>query len=408
MSVATHPRLDHLPVEPRHDAPLWGLVTNLPPGAEVPVRASTTDDLGQRWTSESTFRADERGYIDLAADVPLALRAPDAYHCWSSLSLDQSTTPRGMPVSIAASPDIVFADLSPRDYHIDIGENRATTIARRPLVDVDVEEWRGAIVADLLLPTHGRTSEGLAVVLGGSAGGFAWSHQVAGLLATSGRPAVAVAYHDWSGTHGLPSRIELQPLELIEEVVARARKEIGAAGRTVGVGFSKGAEAVLALCARSSALDAVIAVAPSSHVWESARATPDTPARSAWTWQGRPLPYVPLPLAADFYRDFDQRRLHAAHAQGLTSAPANTAIELPRHTPILLISSTADETWPSTSMATTLAQGRSQVHHVQCAEAGHLLLPPGYPTTRAGGTPQANGVADRAMWTAMRDFLDLS
>ena len=64
--------------------------------------------------------------------------------------------------------------------------------------------------------------------------------------------------------------------------------------RLVVMGSSWGAEAALLLGALDERVDAVVAFAPSAYVW--GRFVEDGRQRSAWTWQGEPLPFVPFDL----------------------------------------------------------------------------------------------------------------
>ncbi|MBB6564551.1 hypothetical protein HPO96_18575 [Kribbella sandramycini] len=61
------------------------------------------------------------------------------------------------------------------------------------------------------------------------------------------------------------------------------------------MGSSWGAEAALLLGALDERVDAVVAFAPSAYVW--GRVDNDGRQRSAWTWRGEPLPFVPFDLA---------------------------------------------------------------------------------------------------------------
>lgn len=402
----------HLPMTPRYDAPLWGLLDGLPPGEEAEVQVSARDDIGQTWSSTNTLGADNRGAIDLAAARYVDGAGLDAYRYYWSMRPHQSSAPPGVPAAIATSPDIAFADVAPRPFDIDIswdGHTIRETVERCPVAAAIVEQWRDDIVANAFTSTRRNRRAGTVVVVGGSAGGFAWSNQVAALLATSGLDALAIAYHDWSGTHGLPDRIEEQPLELFTEAARRfASRPEAIDGPVMAVGFSKGSEALLALAQRDPTFDLLAAVAPSSHVWESVRPTPDGPVRSCWSWNGDPLPFTPLPIDPAFYVDYDQGWLLDAHTRALASPEPTSRIDLgSTATEVLLVASTGDETWPSGRMADQLATAEA-VSSTELVGAGHLVLPPGYPAARTGGSPEANAAADRRMWTQLRRFLRLT
>lgn len=403
----------HLSVRPRYDAPLWGLVHGLRSGTEVVVGVAVSDDLGQRWTSSTTLVTGERGVLYLAGARFGDGADPDPYRCYWSIRRDPTTAPPGLPAAVAASPDVAFSDPQPRRFDIDIswpGHSLSETVERCLSSAVLLEPWRDDIIANAFWPTRPDIRPGAVVVVGGSAGGFAWSNQVAALIAASGLPAVSVAYHDWSRNHGLPDRIEEQPLELFMEAVLRLAARTGAGGLPLmGVGFSKGAEALLALAARNPAFDRIAAIAPSSHVCESVRPTAVGPVKSSWSWNGEPLPFARLPLDSAFYEDYDQSRLLDAHRDGLSDAePSSRIVISDTQLDVLLVSSADDETWPAASMAKQLRASNPPISSITLDGAGHLLLPPGYPAERAGGTSRANAAADRRMWTHLRKFLGIT
>lgn len=60
-------QMEHLPIQPRHDAPLWGLLAGCSPREHVDVRVAARDDFGQAWASSNTLLADGTGVLDLAA-----------------------------------------------------------------------------------------------------------------------------------------------------------------------------------------------------------------------------------------------------------------------------------------------------------------------------------------------------
>ena len=77
------------------------------------------------------------------------------------------------------------------------------------------------------------------LVLAGSEGGFAWSNQIAALIAASGRAALALAYFDWEGHYGLPRSLTEVPLELFDQALDRLKKHPRVTDEFALVGFSK-------------------------------------------------------------------------------------------------------------------------------------------------------------------------
>lgn len=408
-------RLIHLPDDIRLDAPLWGIASGLTAGETLRVDASLLDHLGQRWESQASFRADSQGRVDLAAAAPIAgeWRGSDAYGLYWSMRLaaiDGRSGPAGSSVDVATSL------LSPLTVELTIAssaQRRRAEVRREVVAAASVVQWRDELVANLFLPHHRRRRGGAVLVLGGSAGGFAWSNQVAAMLAASGLASVALAYFDWEGAHGLPSSITELPLEQFERALDRVGNDSPAGpGPLAVVGFSKGAEAALALAVRRDDIGKVVAVAPSAYVWEAARTQRNQAPRSSWTWRGEPLPFLRLDLDDTFYNDLDKTRLRAFHEAAIATQEHGSA-RIPVETAtaeILLVSGTEDSTWPAAPMAEQIVSACSpatsdRAHHLACEGAGHLLLPPGLPAHRWDGDPASNAQADRTSWAAIRRFL---
>ena len=114
--------------------------------------------------------------------------------------------------------------------------------------------------------------------------------------------------------------------------------------RLVVMGSSWGAEARPATgCARRR-VDAVVAFAPSAYVW--GRFVEDGPPRSAWTWQGEPLPFVPFDL--DWQADDDPPSYAGWYrrASRCTMSYAEQArIPVERIREVLLVAGGDDKVW---------------------------------------------------------------
>jgi pimeloyl-ACP methyl ester carboxylesterase len=185
-------------------------------------------------------------------------------------------------------------------------------------------------------------------------------------------------------------------------------------------------------------INAVIAWVPSGVVfWALGLSEPgDTRPRAAWTFRGKPLPYLqennsghdPEPQAepgrpiayTPFYRSF------LRDAQAVKRA--TIAVEKTRG-PILLISGTDDQMWPSPELA-DIALRRLEAHHHPFPfrhinpSAGHLILVPYWPLTvrdiglrvegfagylySQGGTPKADAEAGVDAWAKTLAFLEES
>lgn len=396
---------------------MWGSVSGLRGGADVGVASTLIDHREQRWITRATYRADADGCLDLASAAPIEAdwHGSDAYGLYWSMRRETGV---GRSDAGASSVDVVTSALTPLRVVVAIesGSQHLEAMIERQIVSRStVVEWRDTTVANLFLP-HRTRAPGAVIVLGGSAGGFAWSNQVAAMIAASGRAAVAVAYFDWDGAYGLPTSITEVPLERFGDVLDRlAHDSPVGSGPVDVVGFSKGAEAALALASRRDDIANVAAVSPSAYVWESARTDPREPPRSSWTWRGEPLPFLRIDADDDFYENFDKTQLRRFHELALEKQhrePARIQVEAVAGD-TLLVSGGADSTWPAAAMADQIvaACGRSDrrhVRHLSFEDAGHLLLPPGLPAYRWDGDPKANAKADRAAWSAIRKLLRLT
>ena len=268
------------------------------------------------------------------------------------------------------------------------------------------------------------------IAIGGVGGGLREGGAEA--LASEGFAALALAYF---GVEGLPRELVEIHLEYFETAIAwlKSRPEIDA-NRIAVVGNSKGGELALLLGATyPEDVKAVIGYAPSAVVWQGI--TFDREAyyggpRSPWSSRGAPVPFARLarPLPAEmvrmvgFYfgrqpivgRVFYERAL----ADETAVAAAEIAVEK-IDGPLLLISGTDDQMWPSTRLS-EMAIERLKAHdhpfpyeHLRYEGAGHMITlpnaePPASWSSRyeVGGTQEANEFANADSWTKVLGFLE--
>jgi pimeloyl-ACP methyl ester carboxylesterase len=190
----------------------------------------------------------------------------------------------------------------------------------------------------------------------------------------------------WRVTHEVP--LESFPLD-----------ELAHNDRLVVMGSSWGAEAALLLGALDERVDAVVAFAPSAYVW--GRVLDDGSQRSAWTWQGEPLPFVPFD--PDWEPDDDPPSYVGLYRQSVrTCADAERArIPVERIRDVLLVAGGDDQVWPAVEFAEEIARRRGDLptRMVTVPAAGHRAVLPGEEPKTAGQRMARGGTeaADREL-----------
>ncbi|MFF3000807.1 acyl-CoA thioester hydrolase/BAAT C-terminal domain-containing protein [Streptomyces sp. NPDC057950] len=263
--------------------------------------------------------------------------------------------------------------------------------------------WEGVLVT----PVGG--SDVGVLVLGGSSGRV--EHDRTRILARQGMTSLSTR---WFGGPGQPPGICEIPLETFTEAIGLLQTH---GARRIGVlGVSKGAEAALLTAVHEPRVDVVVALSPTSRVWCNVgpgRDGRERPYRASWTWQGQPLPFVPMddawtpaepddgPVSVRGW--YEQSELTFA---GLLPA-AEIAVEKIR-ADLLLVAGGDDAMWPSLRFAGQLAERRraagASVHVISREDAGHRPRLPGESPAQAsrrflyGGTPQADALLGAAAW----------
>jgi len=239
------------------------------------------------------------------------------------------------------------------------------------------------------------------ILLHGSEGGGAESaRRLATRFAGQGYAAFALNWfaYDVARLPGVPNKHVNQPIELIDQVRAwLARRPEVDAGRIGVYGQSKGAEYALVAASHYRWIKAVIGCVPTDVVWEGygigdQRNAPEpdyvAPKEiSSWSWQGKPLPYVPTPpWVKGQWFDNTERYEKGRHDNPDRARVAAIPIER-TDARLLLLGSLRDETWASGVMAGRLAARMAQagkgarVETMVYEKAGHQICGDGvYPT----------------------------
>ncbi|MEU4391421.1 acyl-CoA thioester hydrolase/BAAT C-terminal domain-containing protein [Kribbella sp. NPDC023855] len=250
------------------------------------------------------------------------------------------------------------------------------------------------------------------LVLAGSSGRLDSGR--ADVLASAGATALALR---WFGGVGQPT----VPCEVALETFTQALDLLAAdCDRLAVMGLSYGAEAALLTAVRDPRIAAVVALAPTDVVWEGHHQDDADPPRSKWTWDGEPLPFVPLdrswvpdgPIPA-----FASHYLRSREAAGTAVVEAaRIPIEHFRGD-LVLVAGGDDQVWPSVSHARAIAASRTahglDTVVVEDPAAGHPITLPGEtpanPTRPylVGGNPDAAKRLGKLAWPAIRTALNL-
>lgn len=278
-------------------------------------------------------------------------------------------------------------------------------------IDYRGEDSRGSYFA----PSREGTYPAV-LALGGSDGGT--PQYFADLLVPEGFACLSLAY--WATPETQPWFTEI-PLERIERglrwLVNRPEaKTLG--GRVALVGVSKGAELALLVAASFPELvGSVVAYTPSSVIWQGFDLTlPAGETRSSWSFRGKALPYVSIPLGTEPAQSSKGISWLPMTEAGLSHDPEGVhaaTIEVEKCTgPVLLVSGGDDRVWPAARMCEMLTDrmasyGKSdRITHLHYPKAGHMLFPYFRPAdtlvpemlTDFGGSPEEDAAAHVDAW----------
>jgi dienelactone hydrolase len=297
----------------------------LEPGERVAIRSELTDGAGAKWSAQADFVADAQGTVNAATQAPVA-------GCYKEIS------PMGliwymMPAARNTSTYLAPRNLGPQKIDFQL-LRKGRAIAEAHLEQTAAAPGvRGIPVRDgdlrgVLFVAPGAERHPAVLVVGGSNGGA--PVRPAAWLASHGFTALALAYFHYED---LPPMLEAIPLEYFQRGLAWLAKRPEVSGERIAVmGTSRGGELALQLGSMFPVIGAVVAYVPANVRYAACCGGTRVP--YAWTWGGRPLPF----LMPRFARD--------------AQAAVDAAIEVERtHGPILMISGEDDHLWRSWEMA---------------------------------------------------------
>jgi len=263
------------------------------------------------------------------------------------------------------------------------------------------------------------------VITAGGSGGGVFSAPGA-LLASQGIAALCLAYF---GVEGLPPHLKRIPLEYFGAAIQWCGCHPLLRTDSIGIaGGSRGAELALLVAASYPEIVAVVGWSASGVMWPGLDpGNLDHPV-AAWTWEGKDLPFALLDRTAINWK---QRplRFTPAFIAGLSDNATVAEAEIPVERiqgPVLLISGSDDQVWPSSMLSDVAINRLRRAHHPfeiehLCYEgAGHAIGPPHPYGNRApthfmhptlgidfefGGSPELNAHACKESWARVIGFL---
>ena len=204
---------------------------------------------------------------------------------------------------------------------------------------------------DTKLFVSGESKKPLVVGLGGAEGGNSWAgphgEKQRKLLQQNGYAFLSISYF---GGDGAPSNLDRIAIEGVHKAITEASKDPRVNENCIAVmGVSRGGELALLLGSYYSEYKSVIGIVPGSSVFAAITDAMTTP---GFSHNGESLPFVPVPwsatpalLSGDLRGAFEEMMKD-------TEAMEAAAIKVENISgPVLFISGTEDEEWPSMEMS---------------------------------------------------------
>lgn len=205
--------------------------------------------------------------------------------------------------------------------------------------------------ADGRLYVGSQPNEPLIVGLGGSEGGNAWDSDrwktVRDQFLAEGYAFLALEYFGGPTT---PKELDRISLEGVHNAILQAAKNPKInPGKICLVGGSKGAELALLLASKYKDISCVVGIVPSHTIFPALTLTAET---SSWTYQEKEIDFVPMPFTAvPAAITGDLRKAFTIMLEDTVAADA-AAIQVESiNGPVLLVSASRDEMWPSSEMS---------------------------------------------------------
>jgi dienelactone hydrolase len=393
-------------------------VRGLKPGEKVVLKAVSRDSRGQEWESQAIYQADERGVIDVAHHIPLEgdyKQADILGLLWTMKPVnfkgDRIPTYRqdeqnGLTVKFTVLDSKgKSASATMRRYY----QMPDTGLVREPLEQDGLYGFLYHPVSDGPYPA--------VIILGGSNGGlYPWLAQA---FASKGFVALTLAYFNY---RDLPQELVEIPVEYFHKAITWMKGHKSVKSDSIGlVGGSKGGELALLLASDNPDIKAVVAWVPSGYVWQGI--SYDMKPASSWSKNGKGLPYIKGIVTPEDIAKYEKGEIDSVrsfYTLGLEKADPETIRQaiIPVEkiqAPILLVSATDDQTWPSAEFSEAIMkrlkkyQHPYEYKHVCCENGGHQVFLPylvtGQNRSMKGGTTRDEAHGSLFSWEETFAFL---
>lgn len=410
------------------------------PNKQVTVNAELKDDAGTLWKSQASYITNDNGIADLSVVPP----SSGNYRSIDPNGLLWSMKPLGYknPLSFltkATNPQHMLGIphfKTDREHRVLFSATvdgipvATTTLTRIRFPDsVSIREIKHEILRGQLFVPKTQKPTACILLISGSSGGI--QRVKAALLAAKGFCVLALAYFNYAD---LPSNQAHVPLEYFHEALLWLKSEFKEIKIAI-LGGSKGGEASLLLSSTfPEFISATAAIVPAHMV--VATLDQEGALVSSWTHNGEPFPSAgerPARLSGSENETPLQEPINTANMMlplfnsDDLAVTAGIAVEKIK-SPILIITGTDDQMWPSPIAAKKILSRLSHhdfsqpVTNLQFGGAGHIFMVPGWPTSlntvikhpvlnlliTSGGDPETNATSQRQAWQAIIDFFRLN
>lgn len=391
-------------------------VRGLEPGSLAIVNATRFNNRSQAWyDTTAAFRADGLGRINPMSDPPVAAQwtgVDPTGLFWSMQRAEMQAEPPATPRAwglVTFSVDVDADGLPDATGEVELLRGRDD------LVEIPVDE---SMPGAFLMRPPGDERLPVVIAIGGSEGNDGAARSVGRQLASRGFAVLGLPYHSpaWGDQEQkfpeLPRAFANLPLESLRDARDWIQTHEDLDGDNIGIwGVSKGGEFALAGASRIEGFAAIVAYVPSDVIWEGWGVGRGQPVPSSFSWEGKPLPFVPyLGMSAEFAKgQRDQPvKIRLAHDAGRLANPdrvAEARIEVEViDEPVMLVGGDGDTTWDSGDMVRNIKERRDaaglETLLIVNREAGHGLSGHAYtPLDRHAAAVR------REAFPAMIDFL---